>query len=167
MGKLAVHIPRLSHKKLSLLTLPVKVLHRLKGKKEVVSWLPAELLVYIFEFLTIQDLCNVIKVNRAWPIIGNDGYLWKSQSLKYFENPVNRIARQLPGRYPDEHWKNYFARRYLASKQWKANNLSQTTITGHAGTVWTLGFDDEKLVTGSFDKTIKVSLKIKVGGDVE
>jgi hypothetical protein len=157
MGKLS-HLPHphFPHKKFSFTTLPTKLLHRLKGKKEFVSYVPSELLVYIFEFLSVQDLCNVIKVNSTWRIIGYDGYLWKSQSLKYFENPVNRVARQLPGRYADEHWKTYFTRRYLANQQWKANNLSQTTITGHAGTVWTLAFDNEKLVTGSFDKTIKV-----------
>lgn len=146
---------KLTRKRMAFL-LPVKFLHRLRGKKEVVSCLPAELLVYIFEYLTVQDLCSVIKVNTAWRAIGFDGYLWKSQSLKYFENPINRSARKLLGREEDEHWKSYFTRRYTAGKQWRSNNLSQTTITGHAGTVWTLAFDDEKLVTGSFDKTVKV-----------
>jgi F-box-like len=142
------------------LALQARFLHRLRGKKVLFSKLPEELLVYIFEFLSIQDLCSVVAVNQAWRAIGFDGYLWKTQSLNYFENPINRSERKLPGKQPDEDWKTYFRRRYEAHSHWRSNNFIQTTITGHVGTVWTLAFDDSKLVTGSFDKTIKVSLSI-------
>lgn len=153
---------KLSPKKFMQLALKTKLLQRLRiNKKERVSKLPEELLLYIFEFLNIQDLCSVVSVNSTWRDIGFDGYLWKTQSLNYFETPINRNARRLPGKREDEDWVNYFKRRYQASSLWESSSsLLQTTITGHVGTVWTLAFDDSKLVTGSFDKTIKVSPSI-------
>lgn len=152
--------PKLSPKKFMQLALKAKFLQRLRiNKKERVSKLPEELLLYIFEFLSIQSLCSVVSVNTTWRDIGFDGYLWKTQSLNYFETPINRLARRLADKREDEDWKGYFRRRYQACEPWVSpgSSLLQTTITGHVGTVWTLAFDDNKLVTGSFDKTIKVS----------
>ncbi len=128
---------------------------RLLGNRKDAAWLPVELLIYIFEFLPIQDLLKVVQVCRLWDMAGYDEILWKTQSLKYFENPVNVKKRDIK-KSSDENWKTYFAKKYIAHTQWKSANLTQTTLTGHSGTVWALAFDDQKLVTGSFDKTIKV-----------
>eukprot|EP00026_Physarum_polycephalum_P002522 Phypoly_transcript_02529.p1 GENE.Phypoly_transcript_02529~~Phypoly_transcript_02529.p1 ORF type:complete len:397 (+),score=32.93 Phypoly_transcript_02529:1556-2746(+) len=147
---------KLSPKKFLQLALQSRFVLKLRGKKQHVCKLPEELLVYIFEFLSIQDLCSVVSVSQTWRSIGFDGYLWKTQSLHYFENPVNRSERRLSGKDPDENWQDYFRRRYAAHVKWKTSQLANTTVTGHVGTVWTLAFDESKLVTGSFDKTIKI-----------
>lgn len=151
-------LKKFSTKKFLALAIKTRmVVQHLRGKKTRVSKLPEELLVYIFEFLSIQDLCSVVSVNHMWREVGFDGYLWKNQSLNYFESPINRRERKVqPTKKEDEDWQGYFKRRYVSNHKWQEGAFTQTTITGHVGSVWTLAFDDDKLVTGSFDKTIKI-----------
>ena len=156
---------KLSPRRFLQLAVQSHFIQRLRGKRQHVSKLPEELLMCIFELLPIQDLCSVIAVCQAWRTIGYDGYLWKTQSLLYFENPVNRCERRLEGKEEEEGWQTYFKRRYTATTSWRHSSSHQpttTTLTGHVGTVWTLAFDQTKLITGSVDKTIKVSLLINV-----
>lgn len=58
-------------------------------------------------------------------------------------------------RFPHTLAQSAYSPRYL--QNWRTNNKRLAcTFTGHAGTVYCLQFDDEKLVTGSTDATIKV-----------
>lgn len=139
---------------LNICSIKTRILFLIR-KESLFSLLPVEIILYIFGFLNINDLCSAIRVSRRWKQIGCDGFLWKLQCAKYWENFINFPKVSFDKR-PDEHWKDFFTKKYAQNKSWRSANFSQTTLTGHVGTVWTLAFDDTKLVTGSFDKTIKI-----------
>lgn len=69
-----------------------------------------------------------------------------SYIMRHFVDRVWFHHTKAPSAYSPRHLQN-----------WRTNNKRLAcTFTGHAGTVYCLQFDDEKLVTGSTDATIKV-----------
>lgn len=133
--------------------------HSLK-RESVFAVLPPEIVMYILEFLSLEDLCSALSVCSHWRALGYayNEHLWKVQCLMYWDNFLNRGGDSivLSEKPEDLKWDEYFTQKYTQEKKWKSASFKQVTLTGHIGTVWTLGFDSQKLVTGSFDKTVKI-----------
>lgn len=127
-------------------------------REALITQLPMEIVMYIMEFLSLEDLCRALAVCSEWRSLGYayNEYLWKMQSMNYWENFINRGDAKHCNKAENENWATFFTKRYDQDRRWKSNNSAQSTLTGHAGTVWTLAFDEKKLVTGSFDKTVKI-----------
>lgn len=53
-------------------------------------------------------------------------------------------------------WRAIFAARFRLQRNWRRGRCSMRTFAGHRGVVTCLQFDDDKIVSGSSDSTIKV-----------
>ncbi|KAG0147997.1 hypothetical protein CROQUDRAFT_670141 [Cronartium quercuum f. sp. fusiforme G11] len=53
-------------------------------------------------------------------------------------------------------WFEIFRDRYIIDRRWKEGNMMAKSLKGHQDSVYCLQFDDQKLVTGSRDKTVKI-----------
>ncbi|KAL7772636.1 hypothetical protein CFE70_002596 [Pyrenophora teres f. teres 0-1] len=60
---------------------------------------------------------------------------------------------ELPRKRP---WKDVYKDRYKVGSNWKYGRYSTRTFRGHDNGVMCLQFDDEVLITGSYDATVKV-----------
>ncbi|KAH9881038.1 hypothetical protein J1614_001531 [Plenodomus biglobosus] len=71
----------------------------------------------------------------------------------YFEEPKKRP------------WKDVYKDRYKVGTNWKYGRYSTRILKGHTNGVMCLQFDDEILITGSYDATVKV-WDIKTGKEI-
>lgn len=62
-------------------------------------------------------------------------------------------------------WKDVYKDRYKVGSNWKYGRYSTRTFRGHTNGVMCLQFDDEVLITGSYDATVKV-WDIKTGQEI-
>lgn len=77
----------------------------------------------------------------------------QDQLTSYFDHPKKRP------------WKDVYKDRYKVGSNWKYGRYSTRTFRGHANGVMCLQFDDEVLITGSYDATVKV-WDIKTGQEI-
>lgn len=54
-------------------------------------------------------------------------------------------------------WKKVFAERFLLQRNWLNGKYDLRTYEGHNQGIACVQFDDTRIVSGSYDKTIKVS----------
>ncbi|KAL2913590.1 hypothetical protein HK105_206892 [Polyrhizophydium stewartii] len=59
-------------------------------------------------------------------------------------------------RYVHLDWKHIYHQRWLLEKNWREGNYVVRDITGHAEAIYCIQFDEDKIVSGSRDDTIKV-----------
>jgi F-box/WD-40 domain protein MET30 len=82
------------------------------------------------------------------------GEVGQDQLASYFDRP--------PKKRP---WKDVYKDRFKVGTNWKYGRYSTRTFKGHANGVMCLQFDDEVLITGSYDATVKV-WDIKTGHEI-
>nr|XP_023026003.1 F-box/LRR-repeat protein 4-like [Leptinotarsa decemlineata] len=58
-------------------------------KQDIISYLPYELLVHIFQFLDLKSLSKCAQVSRKWKLISEEQSLWQSINLKPYWHLVN------------------------------------------------------------------------------
>jgi len=68
----------------------------------------------------------------------------QANATSYFDHPKKRP------------WKDVYKDRYKVGSNWKYGRYSTRTFRGHSNGVMCLQFDDEVLITGSYDATVKV-----------
>ncbi|KAJ1967307.1 ubiquitin-binding SDF ubiquitin ligase complex subunit met30, partial [Dimargaris verticillata] len=54
------------------------------------------------------------------------------------------------------HWKQIYAERLMVERNWRQGQYRTQTLDGHSDGVLCLQFDDQYLITGSYDNTVKV-----------
>ena len=77
----------------------------------------------------------------------------QDQVTSYFDHPKKRP------------WKDVYKDRYKVGSNWKYGRYSTRIFKGHTNGVMCLQFDDQVLITGSYDATIKV-WDIKTGQEI-
>ncbi|KAG2182317.1 hypothetical protein INT43_007247 [Umbelopsis isabellina] len=122
------------------------------GKRfDILGNLPYELATLIFSYLDPSSLLRMMLVNKSWHTVARDNELWKR---KFAANPSWRV--NIPVQHLDEmDWRHLYSQRYQLEQRWNTGKVSTFYLTGHTDSVYCLQFDDEKIVTGSRDRTIK------------
>jgi len=114
-------------------------------------------------------------VNRKWHRLASDETLWKRLCDKRWRHRgtihtgIREPSFTLRGsneRHPQDErarkrckrsWKDVFMSRTRVDDNWRVGDYSRIlTLTGHDSQVCCCQYDDEKIVSGSFDATIKV-----------
>ena len=129
--------------------------------------LPHELSLQIFEYLDAADLCRVERVSRAWRRMGSKTCVWRNAFLRQYQRRIytNPAPIQVGGLgcgrpdQPDQPWKRMFKARRALDANWRkgaAGAGKAIYLAGHSDSVYCLQFDEEKIITGSRDRTIRV-----------
>ncbi|KRX46517.1 TP53-regulating kinase [Trichinella murrelli] len=136
---------------------------------------PSNILIHIFSFLEPIDVASCALVSKLWNrFVEYQG--WKSMCLfnSNYRLASTELEQKLTSRYcigeGRVEWKGIFLERYRLRRNWmKARcvvwDLSsnehwssiacRSTMIGHTDAVRCLQMDDEKIISGSYDKTLR------------
>lgn len=138
-----------------------------KGKVDFVSGtLPSELSLQVFKLLDGESLASASQVSHSWNNIIDDS-VWRVAFARRWGRKVHTSPAPIqvggPGtgllNNPKQEWKIMYRARTLLEQQWRMGPLRSgkaTYLSGHTDSVYCVQFDEEKIITGSRDRTIRV-----------
>lgn len=138
------------------------------GKVDFVSGsLPEELSLAVFKLLDGPTLAAASQVSRSWNNIIKDDSVWRVAFFRRWGREVHTSPAPIqvggPGtglpNQPKQEWKKMYRARTLLERQWRMGperSGKATYLSGHTDSVYCVQFDEEKILTGSRDRTIRV-----------
>ncbi|KJY00426.1 hypothetical protein TI39_contig329g00010 [Zymoseptoria brevis] len=129
--------------------------------------LPPEIVISIFEYVDAQDLHSAAQVNWKWNAMTKDTQVWRTVFLRRYQRQVLTDPAPIqvggaglgrPNR-PNQEWRKMYQARLELEKNWRAGAHDAgkaVYLSGHTDSVYCLQFDEEKIITGSRDRTIRV-----------
>lgn len=129
--------------------------------------LPSELALAVLKNLDAQDLVRAELVSKKWRALIMDPSIWRTIFLRRYGRQiltdpapiqVGGIGVGRPNR-PNQEWRKMYKARVELDKNWRAgaNDAGKAVyLSGHTDSVYCLQFDEEKIITGSRDRTIRV-----------
>ncbi|KAK7206734.1 WD40-repeat-containing domain protein [Myxozyma melibiosi] len=130
-----------------------KILDRLDlaGRVDFTLRLPEEVLPKIFVYLDDRSLYNCMLVNKAWYTSVNSSVVWRNMFRRNWRWWA--ITRDIPS---DIDWKRVYLSRRQLEQRWRRKKYKHTRLEGHNDVVYCVQFDDDKIITGSRDRTINI-----------
>jgi len=135
--------------------------------RDMTRLLPDEISLQIFEYLEAHDLLLAERVNKRWQEMARDTSVWRTVFLRKYQRQimsdpppiqVGGAGTGLPGKKNQE-WRRMYKARSELDKNWRvgaADAGKAVYLSGHTDSVYCLQFDEEKIITGSRDRTIRV-----------
>ncbi|KAI9736668.1 MAG: hypothetical protein M1834_000872 [Cirrosporium novae-zelandiae] len=135
-------------------------------RRDPVNILPPELMSQILSELDSLSLVRAELVSRDWYKVASCRYVWRHVFHRESgplggilpKNPkLPRVGGMGMGRViPNQDWKRMFQVRKALDDRWKYREAAAIYLHGHADSVYCVQFDEEKIITGSRDQTIRV-----------
>jgi F-box and WD-40 domain protein 1/11 len=132
-------------------------------RNDPVSYLPAEISAHIFSYLDPASLMDSESVSKAWHRQASSPHVWKHVFRgAYPRRPVSSTASKkkqsvgLGKPIPNQDWKKMFLVRRSLEQRWKQGKAAAIYLHGHTDSVYCAQFDEDKIITGSRDRTIRV-----------
>jgi F-box and WD-40 domain protein 1/11 len=130
--------------------------------------LPAELATTVLSNLDAASLVRAERVSRSWNEHASSPHVWRNVFLRKHEPEVHvspapiqmgglgtgKMAGGNPA--PAQDWKQMFRARSTIDGRWKAGTPAAIYLNGHTDSVYCCQFDENKAITGSRDRTIRV-----------
>ncbi|KAJ5092762.1 hypothetical protein N7456_008623 [Penicillium angulare] len=127
------------------------------------SYLPAEIMTHILSHLDPSSLLNSELVSSRWHYEASSPHVWKPVfRAAYPRRPASSTAtkRKQPAglgkSIPNQDWKRMFLVRRALEHRWKEGKAAAIYLHGHQDSVYCAQFDEDKIITGSRDRTIRV-----------
>lgn len=130
--------------------------------------LPAELATAVLSNLDATSLARAEQVSRHWREHASSSHVWRNVFLCKYEPEVHvspapiqmggsGVGKQANGKpAPAQEWKKMYSARSTINKRWKAGTPAAVYLNGHTDSVYCCQFDENKCITGSRDRTIRV-----------
>ncbi|KAL8735440.1 MAG: hypothetical protein Q9181_002838 [Wetmoreana brouardii] len=128
--------------------------------------LPNELFAQILSYLDAHSLVNSELVSRQWHTCASDPLMWKRVFLNDFRPksqtiPENSTDYPIGGRglgsaEANQDWKRMWKTRKALHQRWTDSHAAAIYLEGHYDSVYCVQFDEEKFLTGSRDRTIRI-----------
>jgi len=129
--------------------------------------LPSELCLQIFHYLEAQDLLQATQVSQAWRTLASEASVWREAYMRKYGRRVYtdpapvQVGGAGVGRTGkrDQEWKKIYKARLELDQNWRmgAQRAGKAIyLSGHTDSVYCVQFDEEKIITGSRDRTIRV-----------
>jgi len=137
-------------------------------KLDPIQYLPAEISTMILANLDAPNLVKAEGVSRAWNEAASSTHVWRTVFLRRFEPEVHvsptpilmggaGIGKSQGGKpAAGQDWKSMYRVRMTINRRWKGCSPSAIYLNGHTDSVYCCQFDENKLITGSRDRTIRV-----------
>ncbi|CAI8051428.1 Probable E3 ubiquitin ligase complex SCF subunit sconB [Geodia barretti] len=130
--------------------------------QDLLSWLPSNLAFFILSFLDPVSLCRASQVCRIWYHMANDCRLW----MKFCRLRVWQLSQTGEDKQRNKHvsvdgrimWKAMFSERFRIRRNWLKGFCNVRTFEGHTQGISCIQFDDTRIVSGSWDKTIRCGI---------
>ncbi len=133
----------------------------------LVTALPNEIGLQVFEYLDAKDLARCELVSKTWKALVAETSVWRTAFLRRYERQIytDPAPIQVGGagcgrpNKPNQQWKRMYKARTLLDKNWTlgpAGAGKAVYLSGHTDSVYCVQFDEEKIITGSRDRTIRV-----------
>jgi F-box and WD-40 domain protein 1/11 len=115
-----------------------------------------------------MSLVSAECVSRGWKKLASSPHVWRNVFLRKYEPEVHvspppiqmggsGIGESAYGHpAPGQQWKKMYAARAEINKRWKAGTPAAVYLNGHTDSVYCCQFDENKAITGSRDRTIRV-----------
>lgn len=133
-------------------------------RKDFIAQLPSELAVQILSQLNATQLATASRVSRQWYDAVQDQYIWRQSFLATKTStyatglPIQPgTGSGIPSIRPGNNWQKIYRAREELDKRWKMGKQSRAVfLNGHMDSVYCQQFDENKIITGSRDKTIRI-----------
>ncbi|KAI1393816.1 WD40 repeat-like protein [Hypoxylon trugodes] len=133
-------------------------------RKDFIAQLPAELAIQILSHLDAAQLAIASRVSQFWHGIVYDQQIWRESFLREKTNtyatslPIQPgTGRGVPSVSPKNDWQMIYKAREDLDKRWKIGKQARAVfLHGHMDSVYCQQFDENKIITGSRDKTIRI-----------
>ncbi|KAL4810318.1 WD40-repeat-containing domain protein [Aspergillus unguis] len=123
---------------------------------------PTEIMAQVLSYLDPESLMNCGLVSRSWSEQASSQHIWRHvfRSCYSRRHPAGTTGKQSPAGLGksvfNQDWKKlYLVRRALESR-WKEGKAAAIYLQGHTDSVYCVQFDENKIITGSRDRTIRV-----------
>ncbi|KAI1757400.1 quinon protein alcohol dehydrogenase-like superfamily [Xylaria castorea] len=131
---------------------------------DFISKLPQELSIHILAYLDATQLGAASRVSRLWSRVVQDQYIWRQSFLREKSHtyatslPVQPGAGAgIPPLRPGNDWQKIYKAREELDQRWKIGTQARAIyLNGHLDSIYCLQFDENKIITGSRDKTIRI-----------
>ncbi|OCK95962.1 WD40 repeat-like protein [Cenococcum geophilum 1.58] len=140
----------------------------LEKKLDPIEYLPAELSSIILSNLDARTLARVETLSKTWQAAASSPHVWRVVFLRKFEQEVHVFPKpivmggagigKITGNriIPGQDWKKMYQVRKTIDRRWEANSPMPIYLNGHTDSVYCCQFDENKIITGSRDRTIRV-----------
>ncbi|KAL7626408.1 hypothetical protein AAE478_003180 [Parahypoxylon ruwenzoriense] len=131
---------------------------------DFIALLPAELAVQIMSNLDAHQLATVSRVCKLWYLVVQDQHIWRQSFLREKTHtfatglPIQPgTGAGVPSLRTDNDWLKIYRAREELDKRWKLGRQARAVyLNGHMDSIYCLQFDENKIITGSRDKTIRI-----------
>ncbi|EAL92396.1 hypothetical protein KXW98_002320 [Aspergillus fumigatus] len=128
-----------------------------------VTYLPPEIMSLTLSYLDPESLMQAELVSRAWREQASSRHTWRQVFRRAYghrhPSGVASKKRQSAGlgkSIPNQEWKKMFLVRRALDHRWKEGKAAAIYLHGHTDSVYCVQFDEDKIITGSRDRTIRV-----------
>ncbi|KAL4882892.1 WD40-repeat-containing domain protein [Aspergillus karnatakaensis] len=125
-----------------------------------VAFLPTEILSQVLSYLDPDTLMSSELVSHAWREQASSQHIWRHVFRRcYGQVPSSGTKRTAAGvgkAVFDQDWKKFLLVRRALDSRWKEGKAAAIYLQGHTDSVYCVQFDEDKIITGSRDKTIRV-----------
>lgn len=130
--------------------------------KDPLTLLPSHIVLRIMAYLDPVSLCRSSRVSRHWRLVCSEPMLWRT--LCHLPREFRLCSAEAESSQLQSHtsecgtirWKDAFSERYRLWRNWHAGRCVVRTFTGHTQGITCVQFDDDRIVSGSSDTTIRI-----------
>ncbi|KAL4768111.1 WD40-repeat-containing domain protein [Aspergillus nidulans var. acristatus] len=122
---------------------------------------PAEIMAQVLSYLDPESLMKSGLVSRAWSEQVSSQHVWRNVFRSYY----GKCCHSGSGKQPaaglgkntfQQDWKRLYLIRRALESRWKEGKAAAIYLQGHTDSVYCAQFDEDKIITGSRDRTIRV-----------
>ncbi|CAN8097574.1 unnamed protein product [Discula destructiva] len=133
------------------------------SRVDFIGRLPVELAIQVLAHLDAAGLASASRVSKVWHEVSSLQHIWRESYLR--ENTGTYATSEpiqpgtglgVPSVLPSIDWKHAYAATEELAKRWKQGKATSVWMNGHSDSIYCLQFDEQKIITGSRDKTIRI-----------
>lgn len=132
------------------------------AKLDPVEVLAPELVEQIFSFLDAATILRLELVSKKWQISAHSPTVWRQVFFTKFAPSRHHKVKGAPKQAGlgkntfGQDYRKLYQIRSLIDQRWASGSAAATYLYGHQDSVYCVQFDEDKIITGSRDQTIRI-----------